>query len=188
MAGKLIIFSAPSGAGKSTLVHYLLTCGLNLEFSVSATSRALRGKEKDGVDYYFITPDKFRELIDNKELLEYEEVYSDCYYGTLRSEVKRITERGKNVIFDVDVKGGINIKKEFGDKALAIFVAPPSVQTLAERLENRATDSEEMIRKRVEKAEYEMSFVHQFDKIVVNDNLETAKKEVLNLVSAFLND
>ena len=188
MAGKLIIFSAPSGAGKSTLVHYLLTCNLNLEFSVSATSRALRGTENDGVDYYFLTPQKFRQLIDNKEFLEYEEVYSDCYYGTLRSEVNRITDRGKNVIFDLDVKGGINIKKEFGEKALAIFVAPPSVQSLLERLENRATDSEEMIKKRVEKAEYEMSFANHFDKIVVNDDLETAKREVLDLVTAFLKE
>lgn len=188
MAGKLIIFSAPSGAGKSTLVHYLLTRELNLEFSVSATSRAPRGVEKHGVDYYFLTPDEFRQKIDNQEFLEFEEVYLDCYYGTLRSEIERITANGKNVIFDVDVQGGIHIKKEFGEKALAIFIAPPSVETLCERLETRATDSPEMIKKRVAKAELEMSYSNHFDKIVVNDELEKAKAEIERLVRAFLEE
>ena len=128
MAGKLIIFSAPSGAGKSTLVHYLLDRGLGLEFSVSATSRALRGSEKHGIDYYFLTPEEFSQRVENKEFLEYEEVYQNCFYGTLRSEVERITSKGKNIVFDVDVVGGLNIKKEFGGRALALFIAPPSIE------------------------------------------------------------
>ncbi len=186
MTGKLIIFSAPSGAGKSTLVHYLLTCGLNMEFSVSATSRAARGVEKEGVDYYFLTPEEFRHKIDNHEFLEFEEVYSNCYYGTLRSEVERITSQGKNIVFDVDVKGGLHIKKEFGEQALALYVAPPSVEILHERLLGRGTDSAEMIKKRIAKADYEMTFATDFDHIIVNDDLDSAKQESLRVVREFL--
>jgi len=186
MAGKLIIFSAPSGAGKSTLVHYLLDCGLGLEFSVSATSRALRGHENDGIDYYFLSPEEFRQKIANQEFIEYEEVYKDCYYGTLRSEIERITGNGKHVIFDVDVKGGLSLKKKFGDDALALFIAPPSIQELLNRLNHRGTDSPEMIEKRIAKADYEMSFESQFDLIVVNDVLERAQKEVEKIIREFL--
>ncbi|MDD3080335.1 MAG: guanylate kinase [Paludibacter sp.] len=186
MAGKLIIFSAPSGAGKSTIVHYLLKKFDNLEFSVSATSRKPRGTEQAGTDYYFLTPDEFRKRIENKEFIEYEEVYQDLYYGTLRSEIDRIAAKGNNIIFDVDVKGGLNIKKQFGDKALAIFIAPPSVNELSRRLNHRGTDSEEMIRQRVGKAKYELSFAPQFDVTVVNDVLETAQAEAEKLISEFL--
>jgi len=186
MNGKLIIFSAPSGAGKSTLVQHLLTCGFDMEFSISATSRAPRGNEKHGVEYYFLTPEEFRQQIDNHEFLEYEEVYPNCYYGTLRSEVKRITGSGKNIVFDVDVVGGINIKEEFGDKALAVFIAPPSKEILHDRLINRGTDSPEMIEKRIGKADYEMTFAPQFDIIVVNDDLEKAKNEAENVIREFL--
>ncbi|HJV77158.1 MAG TPA: guanylate kinase [Paludibacter sp.] len=187
MSGKLIIFSAPSGAGKSTLVQYLLGCGFDMEFSVSATSRAPRGTEKHGVDYYYLTPEEFRQKIDNQEFLEYEEVYSNCYYGTLRSEVERITGKGKNIVFDVDVVGGLNIKKEFGDRALALFIAPPSVDELHKRLVGRGTDTPEMIEKRIGKAEYEMTFAPRFDTIVVNDNLEVAKAEAERSIRKFLN-
>ncbi|HOV84401.1 MAG TPA: guanylate kinase [Paludibacteraceae bacterium] len=187
MAGKLIILSAPSGAGKSTLVHHLLNSNLNLEFSISATSRAPRVTEKDGIDYYFLSPEEFKQKIANNEFLEYEEVYPDCFYGTLRSEVDRITKKGKNVIFDVDVKGGLNIKRQFGDQALAIFVAPPNMEALKERLLKRGTETHEMIQKRIEKAAYEMSFAPQFDKIIINDDLEKAKKEIEETVRDFLN-
>ena len=145
MAGKLIILSAPSGAGKSTLVHHLLNSNLNLEFSVSATSRAPRLNEKEGIDYYFLTPEEFKQKIANGEFLEYEEVYPDCFYGTLRSEIDRITQKDKNVIFDVDVKGGLNIKRQFGNQALAIFIAPPNMEALKERLLKRGTETPEMI-------------------------------------------
>jgi len=186
MSGKLIIFSAPSGAGKSTLVQYLLTCGFDLEFSVSATSRAPRGTEKQGVDYYYLTPEEFRQRIENHEFLEYEEVYQNCFYGTLRSEVERITSKGKNIVFDVDVVGGLNIKKEFGERALAFFIAPPSIKELHKRLIGRGTDSEEMIAKRIGKAEYEMTYASQFDVMVVNDDLEKAKKEAVEAIELFL--
>jgi len=186
MSGKLVIFSAPSGAGKSTLVQYLLGCGFDMEFSISATSRAPRGTEKHGVDYYYLTPEEFRQKIDNKEFLEYEEVYQNCYYGTLRSEVERITGQGKNIVFDVDVVGGLNIKKEFGDKALALFIAPPSIDELHKRLVSRGTDSAEMIEKRIGKAEFEMSFAPKFDIVVVNDNLELAKAEAERSIREFL--
>ena len=186
MAGKLIIFSAPSGAGKSTLVQYLLGRGLELEFSVSATSRAPRGAEQHGVDYYFLSPEEFRQKIDNHEFVEYEEVYPDCYYGTLRTEVERITGNNKNIVFDVDVVGGVNIKKQFDVRALSIFIAPPGIETLQQRLIERATDSPEMIEKRVAKAAYEMTFSPQFDVTVINDNLETAKAETERLIRNFL--
>jgi len=186
MSGKLIIFSAPSGAGKSTLVQYLLGCGFDMEFSISATSRAPRGTEKNGVDYYYLTPEEFRQKVDNQEFLEYEEVYQNCYYGTLRSEVERITGQGKNIVFDVDVVGGLNIKKEFGDQALALFIAPPSIDELHKRLVSRGTDSAEMIEKRIGKAEFEMSFAPKFDIVVVNDNLELAKAEAERSIREFL--
>jgi len=186
MSGKLIIFSAPSGAGKSTIVHHILGCGFNLEFSVSATSRAPRGNEVHGVDYYYLTPEEFRSKIRKNEFLEYEEVYPDSFYGTLRSEVVRITGQGKNVVFDIDVLGGINIKKQYDEQALALFVAPPSIEVLHQRLISRGTDTPEMIAKRIGKAEYELSFAPQFDKVLVNDDLEEAKKEAEKLIREFL--
>lgn len=186
MSGKLIIFSAPSGAGKSTLVQHLLECGFNMEFSISATSRSPRGNEQNGTDYYYLTVSEFQNKIKNNEFLECEEVYPGCYYGTLRSEIDRITSKGNNIVFDVDVVGGLNIKKEFGDRALSLFIAPPSVDVLHERLMNRGTDSVEMIEKRVGKAEFELTFAAQFDKIIVNDNLELAKVEAENAIREFL--
>ncbi len=184
--GKLIIFSAPSGAGKSTIVNYLLSQNLNLRFSISATSRLPRGEEKHGVEYYFHTPEEFRQKIENNEFLEYEEVYKDKFYGTLKAEVQRIIDNGGNVIFDVDVVGGCNIKKYYGDKALSIFVEPPSISELRNRLISRATDSPEIIEARVAKAEYEMTFASQFDVIIKNDNLEEAKAKALQVVKEFL--
>lgn len=187
MAGKLIIFSAPSGSGKSTIINYLLKQELNLRFSISATSRAPRGTEKNGVEYYFLSPEEFRKKIDNKEFLEYEEVYTDKYYGTLKSEVERILNEGDNVIFDVDVVGGCNIKKFYGDKALSLFIQPPSIEELRKRLEGRATDTPEVIESRIAKASFEMGFASKFDKVVVNDNLEVAEEEALNIIKEFLN-
>jgi guanylate kinase len=174
MTGKLIIFSAPSGAGKTTIVKHLLGQNLNLEFSISATSRGMRHTETNGKDYYFLSPEEFRARINNNEFLEWEEVYSGTFYGTLKSEVERIRSAGKNVIFDVDVVGGCNIKKFYGDEALAVFVQPPSVEELRNRLVARSTDAPEVIEKRVAKAEYELTFANQFDCIIVNDNLEKA--------------
>jgi len=187
MSGKLIIFSAPSGAGKSTIVQHLLTKNLSFEFSVSATSRQPRGVEKHGVDYYYLTAEEFRKRIDNKEFIEYEEVYNDLYYGTLRSEINRISDKGNNIIFDVDVVGGLNIKRQFGNNALAIFIAPPSVDELLKRLNNRGTDTPEMIAQRIAKAEHEMSFASQFDFVVVNDDLQKAKDEAEAIIRDFLN-
>ena len=186
MSGKLIIFSAPSGAGKSTIVHHILECGFNIEFSVSATRRTPRAHEVNGIDYYFLTTEEFRAKIRKNEFLEYEEVYPDFFYGTLRSEIERITGEGKNVIFDIDVLGGINIKKQYDEQALALYIAPPSIEVLHQRLINRGTDTPEMIAKRIGKAEFELSFAPQFDKVVVNDNLETAKKEAEQLIRVFL--
>ena len=184
---KLIIFSAPSGAGKSTLVRYLLSQGLNLRFSISATSRAPRGEEKDGKEYYFLTPDEFRKRIARNDFLEHEEVYTDKFYGTLKSEVDRILAEGSNVVFDVDCVGGVNIKKIYGQQALSIFIMPPSVEVLRERLEKRGTDSPEVIENRLAKAEYEMSFAPQFDVTVCNDDYDRAKTEILTLVTDFIN-
>lgn len=186
MAGKLIIFSAPSGSGKSTIINYLLQQDLHLRFSISATSRAPRGTERDGVEYYFLTPDEFRTRIAQGEFLEYEEVYTDKYYGTLKSEVERIQREGDNVIFDVDVIGGCNIKKQYGDRALSMFIQPPSIQHLRERLEGRGTDSPEVIESRIAKAEFELGFADQFDTVVVNDDLATAQKEALEIIRHFL--
>lgn len=183
---KMIIVSAPSGSGKSTLINYLMTQFSNLEFSISATSRAPRGEEKNGVEYYFLTPDEFRKKIDNGEFLEFEEVYKDKFYGTLKSEVSRINGKGNVVIFDVDVVGGCNIKKMYGDNALSIFIMPPSINTLKERLLKRATDSLEVINDRVEKASQEMTYAPRFDRIVVNDDLESTKGLMKKIVGEFI--
>lgn len=186
MAAKLIIFSAPSGSGKSTIVNHLLKAGFDIEFSISATSRPPRGNEQDGVEYYFLTPDEFRRRIAANEFIEYEEVYKDTYYGTLRSEVERIGRKGNNIVFDVDVVGGLNIKKQYEDQALLIFIAPPAIDELRKRLTFRGTDSSEMIDLRIAKAEYELSFAPHFDVTIVNDNLEKAKKEAEKVISDFL--
>lgn len=184
--GKLIIFSAPSGSGKSTIINYLLGCNLNLAFSISATSRAPRGNEQNGVEYFFLTPDEFRAKIANDEFIEYEEVYKDNFYGTLKSEVERIRENGMNVVFDIDVVGGVNIKNIFGEEALSMFIMPPSVDELRNRLVGRNTDSAETIEKRLAKAEYEIGFADKFDKVVINDNLDSAKAEALSIIKEFI--
>ena len=184
---KLIIFSAPSGSGKSTIINYLLTQNLNLAFSISATSRPPRGTEKDGVEYFFLTPDEFRRRIANDEFLEYEEVYQDRFYGTLKEQVEKQLAAGQNVVFDVDVVGGCNIKKFYGDRALSVFIQPPCIDDLRKRLEGRGTDSPEVIESRIAKAEYELGFTGQFDKVVVNDDLETAQKDALKNIREFLN-
>jgi guanylate kinase len=186
MKGKLIIFSAPSGAGKTTIVRHLLDRKLNLEFSVSATSRAPRPNETNGKDYYFLTEKEFKRKIENNEFLEWEEVYKGVYYGSLKSEVERIRNLGKNVIFDVDVVGGLNIKKFYDDEALAIFVQPPSVEELRKRLISRSTETEEKIQMRIAKAEHELSFAKQFDKLVTNNDLEQACREAEELIREFL--
>lgn len=182
----ILIFSAPSGAGKSTLVNYLLSVRDDLEFSISATTRQPRGSEQDGKEYYFLSADTFRQLINEDKLVEYEQVYAGCYYGTLRSEIDRITRANHHVVFDVDVKGGLNLKRIFGDKALALFIAPPSVDVLHQRLIGRATDSAEKIKERVDKAHIEMQDAPHFDHIIVNDDLEAAKRETIELVNNFL--
>ena len=184
--GKVIIFSAPSGAGKSTIVNHLLGRGLGLEFSVSATCRAPRGQEQHGKEYYFFTREEFEKRIAAGEFLEYEEVYPGCFYGTLKSEVERIWLEGHTVLFDVDVVGGLNIKKKFGETALSVFIQPPSVAALRERLIGRATDSPEKIEERVAKAEYELTFADDFDTIIVNDKLEDALREAELKVRQFL--
>ncbi len=185
--GKLIIFSAPSGSGKSTLINYLMQQGLPLSFSVSATNRLPRGTEQHGKEYYFLTTEEFRERIAYGEFLEYEEVYPGKYYGTLKSEVERLRNDGQHVLFDVDVVGGLNIKRFYGDDALSIFIKPPSVDVLHERLVHRGTDAPEVITTRIAKAVQELSYAPKFDKIVVNDYLERAQSEVLRLVSEFIN-
>ena len=188
MKGKMLIVSAPSGSGKSTIVQWLMKehPELRLYFSISCTSRAPRGTEQHGVEYFFLTPDEFKTKIANNEFLEYEEVYENRFYGTLKQQVERQREAGQNVVFDVDVKGGINIKKYYGDEALSLFIQPPSVGELRRRLEGRATDTAEAIEQRLAKAEYEMTFASQFDRIIVNDDLETAKQEALQVVKEFL--
>lgn len=188
MKGKMLIVSAPSGSGKSTIVNWLMKehPELKLYFSISCTSRAPRGTEQNGVEYFFISPEEFRDKIANDEFLEYEEVYHDRFYGTLKQQVERQREAGQNVVFDVDVKGGINIKKYYGDEALSLFVQPPSVEELRKRLEGRATDTPEAIQERLDKAAYELTFAPQFDKVIVNDDLETAKQEALRTVKDFL--
>ena len=186
MAGKLIIFSAPSGSGKSTIINYLLQQSLRLRFSISATSRAPRGTEQNGVEYYFLTPAEFKAHIAKGDFLEYEEVYTDKFYGTLKSEVERILNEGDNVIFDVDVVGGCNIKRFYGDKALSVFIQPPSIEELRKRLVGRGTDTPEVIESRIAKAEYELGFADKFDTVVINDDLETAKAKALQVIQAFL--
>ena len=186
---KLIILAAPSGSGKSTILRYLMqNPDLNLHFSISATTRQHRGTEKNGVEYLFITPDEFRQHIADGDFIEYEEVYTDRYYGTLRSQVDSQLEAGQNVIFDVDVKGALNIKKAYGKRALAIFIQPPSIDELRTRLMARATDSAEDIEQRLAKADYELTFAPQFDEVVINDNLEIAQIETETLVEDFLDD
>ena len=186
--GKLIIFSAPSGTGKSTIISWLMNNHkeLGMAFSISCTSRQPRGTEQNGVEYFFISPEEFRKRIANDEFLEYEEVYADRYYGTLKSQVERQGAAGQNVVFDVDVKGGCNIKEYYGDRALSIFIMPPSVEELRRRLESRGTDTPEVIDQRIARAEYEISFADKFDKIIVNDNLEKAEQEALAIISEFL--
>ena len=188
LKGKMLIVSAPSGSGKSTIVNWLMKehPELRLYFSISCTSRAPRGEEKDGVEYFFLTPEAFKEKIANKEFLEYEEVYENRFYGTLKAQVERQREAGQNVVFDVDVKGGVNIKKHYGDQALSLFIQPPSVAELRKRLEHRGTDTPEAIEQRLAKAEYELTFAPQFDHVVVNDDLEKAKEETLRIVRDFL--
>lgn len=183
---KVIIFSAPSGSGKTTLVKHCLEHFPELEFSISCTTRNARGEEQNGIDYHFVTPEKFRQRIAEEAFVEFEEVYTDKYYGTLKSEVERIWASGKVVIFDVDVKGGISLKKYFGDKALSIFIMPPSVAALELRLIARGTDDLETIHTRVAKATEEISFRNEFDQIVVNDQLEVAKVDINNLITQFL--
>lgn len=187
MTGKVIIFSAPSGAGKSTVVGHLLKLHPEFEFSISATSRAPRGNERDGVEYYFISADRFRELIAEDAFVEHEEVYHDRFYGTLKSEVSRIWQKGHVIIFDVDVKGGVNLKKYFGDAALSILILPPSIEVLEQRLRHRGTDSEDAIRERIGKASSEISFARgKFDRELVNDNLEKTFSEAESIVNGFL--
>jgi len=186
MKGKLFIFSAPSGAGKSTIVQHLMKLELGLAFSISATSRAPRKGESDGKEYHFLSSEVFRKKIDHQEFLEWEEVYPGQFYGTLRSEVERIWKQGEHAVFDIDVVGGLNLKKEFGERACSIFVMPPSLEVLAQRLRSRDTDEEASLQKRLGKAEYEMTFSNSFDHIVVNDSLEHALQEAEKLVQDFL--
>ncbi|MCD8032183.1 MAG: guanylate kinase [Bacteroides sp.] len=186
MAGKLIIFSAPSGAGKSTLIQYLLGQDLHLAFSISATSRPPRGTEQHGVEYFFLSPEEFRQRIAAGEFLEYEEVYPDRFYGTLKAQVEKQLAQGQNVIFDVDVVGGCRIKEYYGERALSVFVQPPSVEELHRRLVGRGTDKPEVIEDRIARAEYELGFAPRFDVVIVNDNLQQAQQEALRVVKDFL--
>ena len=186
MKGKLVIISAPSGAGKTTIVRHLLAQELNLSFSVSATTRSPRSNERDGVDYYFLTEEEFRKRIARNEFVEWEEVYSGILYGTLRSEVDRLLGEGRNVIFDVDVVGGLDLKEVFREDALAVFVSPPSVEALEQRLRNRSSETEDKIAVRIAKATAEMTFAPKFDVVLVNDHLETALAEAEQLVRSFL--
>ena len=187
MQGKLIIFSAPSGSGKSTIISKLMSeYGLRGRFSISATSRKPRGSERDGVEYYFLSEEDFRKRIGEGDFLEYEEVYPGCFYGTLRSEVDRTLAQGENVILDIDVQGGLNVKKIYGDRALTLFIQPPSIERLRERLERRGTDAPEVIERRLAKAETELSFAPKYDAIVVNDDLEEACQSAARVVEDFL--
>ena len=185
MKGKLIIFSAPSGTGKSTIINWLMQNHKELNMAFS-TSRAPRGTEQNGVEYFFLTPEEFKKRIKADEFLEYEEVYTDRFYGTLKSQVEKQCDAGQNVVFDVDVKGGCNIKKHYGSKAISIFIMPPSIEELRRRLESRATDAPEVIDQRIARAEFEIGFADKFDKVVVNDNLDKAKNEVLEIINDFL--
>ena len=187
MTGKLIIFSAPSGSGKSTIINYLLTQNLNLAFSISATSRPPRGTEQNGVEYFFLTPEEFKQRSADTEFLEYEEVYKDRFYGTLKSQVEKQLADGQNIIFDVDVVGGCNIKQYYGERALSVFIQPPSIEELRKRLNGRGTDSPEVIESRIAKAEFELGYAPRFDIVIVNDDLEKAKAEALKVITEFLN-
>ncbi|MDO4929935.1 MAG: guanylate kinase [Bacteroidales bacterium] len=184
--GRVIVVSAPSGSGKSTIIAHLMKQGLNLHFSVSATSRAPRGAERDGVDYFFLTPEDFRQRIANGDFLEYEEVYADRFYGTLREQVDRQLADGQNVVCDVDVLGGQNIKRIYGERALSVFIQPPSIEALRERLVNRGTDAPEVIEQRIARAEFELTFAPEFDVVVVNDELARAQAEATAVISKFL--
>ena len=188
MKGKLIIFAAPSGSGKSTIINWLMQehPELNMHFSISCTSRAPRGTEQHGVEYFFLTPEEFRAKIANDEFVEYEEVYADRYYGTLKSQVEKQLEQGENVVFDVDVHGAMNIKKAYGNQAISVFIQPPSIEELRKRLNGRATDAPEVIEQRIERAEYELSFAPKFDTVVVNDELQEAKENALQKIAQFL--
>ena len=185
--GKLIIFSAPSGSGKSTIINYLMTQNLNLAFSISATSRPPRGTEQHGVEYYFLSAEEFKQRIANDEFLEYEEVYADRFYGTLKAPIEKQLAEGFNVVFDVDVVGGCNIKKYYGDRALSVFIQPPSIEELRKRLVGRATDAPEVIESRIAKAEFELGFAEKFDVVVINDDLEKAQADALETIQNFLN-
>lgn len=186
MEGKVVIISAPSGAGKTSIVTYLLKMNPELEFSISATTRKPRNNEINGRDYYFISIADFKSLIKRKKFVEWEEVYKDQYYGTLKSEIKRIWSHNKHVLFDVDVRGGINLKKLFGEKAISIFIMPPSVSELEKRLLARGTDDMNKIKVRIGKAVEEIELANEFDSIVVNDNLDMAQREVNEMVNSFL--
>ena len=188
--GKLIIFSAPSGSGKSSIVHRLMQDypEFHLAFSISATSRPPRGTEQDGVDYFFISPEEFRRRIDRGEFLEYEEVYENRFYGTLKQQVETQAARGENVVFDVDVKGGCNIKQYYGDRALSLFIQPPSVEELRRRLVGRATDAPEVIEQRIARAEFELSQAPKFDRIIINDDLEKAVEETYEAIRTFIEE
>ena len=187
MKGKIIIISAPSGCGKSTIINALLERGeMDMQFSISATNRPPREGEQHGVNYYFLTDDEFRNYISQDAFVEYEEVYPGRFYGTLKSEISRITDEGHNVILDIDVKGGVNVKRMFGEKAISIFIEPPSVETLRQRLVNRATDPEDAINQRVAKAEYEISFAPEFDVTVINDDLQEAISQVDSVIKGFI--
>jgi guanylate kinase len=184
--GKLIIFSAPSGAGKTTIVHHLLSKFSQLEFSISATTRPSRGEENHGSDYYFITKEEFLHRIAHKDFVEFEEVYTGTFYGTLRSEIERIWSKGHHVIFDIDVKGGLHLKEKYGDNALSVFVQPPSLEVLKERLTGRGTDSPEKLKERIEKAEIELGYADKFDVILKNYELSVACTEAESIISDFL--
>ena len=184
--GKLFVFSAPSGSGKTTLVRHLLLQNLPLGFSISATSRTPRGEEKDGMDYYFLSEEEFRQKIEEDAFIEYEEVYQGAFYGTLRSEVERLWKEGKNVLFDIDVIGGLSVKEQYPEETLAVFVQPPSLEELEKRLRQRMTETEEKIQQRLDKSATELIYSQDFDVILVNDNLAKAKQEVVRLVKEFL--
>ncbi len=188
MKGKLIIISAPSGSGKSTIINWLMNehPELNLAFSVSCTSRPPRGTEQNGVEYFFLTPEAFRQRIANDEFLEYEEVYEGRFYGTLKAQVEQQRTDGQNVVFDVDVKGGCNIKQHYGDEALSLFIQPPSIEALRQRLEGRGTDSSEVIEQRLQRAAFELTFAEKFDRVVINDDLATAEAEAYRIIKSFI--
>lgn len=188
MPGKIIIFSAPSGSGKSTIIGRLMSHKeLNMAFSISCTSRPPRGTERDGVEYFFVSPDEFRRRIEADEFLEYEEVYKDRYYGTLKSQVENQLAKGENVVLDVDVKGGCNIKRSYGDRALSLFIQPPSFDELRRRLEGRGTDAPEVIEDRLARASFELTFADKFDHVIINDDLDRAVNEALKAVEEFIN-